>query len=89
MLPTVNADAGTVIVATPLTRDPLKEPVPASRMTEPVGVGLPETVTVTFSDCPVEMLDWLGETVTVGVAFAAVVTVTELDPDAVLKLLSP
>jgi hypothetical protein len=30
------------------------------------------------------MLDWLGETVTVGVVFAAAVTVTELDPDAVL-----
>jgi hypothetical protein len=53
-------------------------------MTEPVGVGLPATVTVTLSDCPEGMLDWLGETVTVGVVFPAAVTVTELDPDAVL-----
>jgi hypothetical protein len=89
LVPTDSATAGTVIVATPLTRVPLKEPVPASRITEPVGVGLPAKVTVTLSGCPARILDWLGETVTVGVVFPAAVTVTELDPDAVLKLLSP
>jgi hypothetical protein len=65
----------------------LKEPVPATRTTEPVGVGLPLvalTVTAALSCCAVVMLDGVGTTVTVGVVFAGAVTITEPVPVALL-----
>jgi hypothetical protein len=52
-------------------------------VTEPVGVGLPLpplTATITVKACAVVMLDAEGVTVTVGVVFGGVVTVTELVP---------
>jgi hypothetical protein len=48
-------------------------------MTEPVGVGVPLTATVTVSACAVVMLEADGVTFTVGVVFAGVVTVTAED----------
>jgi hypothetical protein len=44
----------------------------------------PLTATVTVKACAVVMLAGVGVTVTVGVVFAGVVTVTGLDPDALL-----
>jgi hypothetical protein len=41
-------------------------------MTEPVGVGLPLTATVTDRDCAVVMPDDPGVTVTVGLVFVVV-----------------
>jgi hypothetical protein len=67
----------------------LKEPVPATRTTEPVGVGLPLvalTVTATLSCCAVVMLDGIGTTVTVGVVFVTGFTVTGFDPVALLYI---
>jgi hypothetical protein len=61
--------------------------LPLLKVTEPVGVGLPLmplTPMVTVSDCAVVMLDEPGVTVTVGVVFDGVVTVTEFDPVALL-----
>jgi hypothetical protein len=56
-------------------------PPPVS-VTEPVGVGVPPTVTETESACTVVMLDTDGVTVTGGVALA---TVTAEDvPEALL-----
>jgi hypothetical protein len=80
--------AGTVIIALPLTRVVAAEVyVPLLRVSEPVGVGLPLpplTPIVTVSDCVVVMLLGDGDTVTVGVVFAGVVTVTVFDPVALL-----
>jgi hypothetical protein len=74
-----------LIVATPPVRVVAAEvyPPPLS-VTEPVGVGVPDTVTVTKRAWRVVMLDGDGVTVTVGVVLVAVVTATVLDPEALL-----
>jgi hypothetical protein len=46
----------------------------------------PVTVTVTVNACAVVMLEEDGVTETVGVAFAAFVTVTEFEPVALLQV---
>jgi hypothetical protein len=77
--------AGTLIVATPPVSAVADEVyVPLVSVTEPVGVGVPATVTVTARLWAVVMLDGEGETVTVGVVFAGLVTVTEAVPVALL-----
>ena len=45
---------------------------------------MPLTATVTVRACAVVMLDADGVTITVGVVFKGVVTVTEFDPVALL-----
>jgi hypothetical protein len=53
----------------------------------PVGIGLPLpplTAIVTDNPCAVVILDASGVTVTVGVVFAATVTITEAEPEALL-----
>jgi len=84
-VPAARDPAGILIVALPLVNVATAEvyPPPES-VTEPVGVGVPPTPIVTDRDCNVVMLDGEGVTVTVGVVFAGFVTVTVLDPVAVL-----
>jgi hypothetical protein len=74
-----------LIVALPPVRVVAAEvyPPPLS-ITEPVGVGVPPTVTVTVNGWVVVTLDGEGVTITVGVVFAGLVTVTEFDPEALL-----
>jgi hypothetical protein len=77
-----------LIVALPLPRVAAAEvyPPPLS-VTVPVGVGLPVpplTATVTERGCAVVMLEADGVTATVGVVFAATVTVTDALPEALL-----
>jgi hypothetical protein len=70
-----------------LIRFPFVEEVPPNSVTVPVGTGLGLTVltvTLTLNACPEGMLFWLGDTVTVGMAFAGAVTVTEPEPVALL-----
>ena len=58
---------------------------PLVSVTEPVGVELPPlTATETDRACVVVMFDEDGVTVTVGVVFAGVLTVTEAEPVALL-----
>ena len=60
--------AGMLIVALPPVRAVAAEVYPPElSVTEPVGVGVPATVTVTVSGCAVVMLDAEGVTVTGGV----------------------
>ena len=59
---------------------------PPLSVTEPVGLGVPATVTVTVSGWVVATLDGEGVTVTVGMVFAGLVTVTGFDPDALLYI---
>jgi hypothetical protein len=77
-----------LIVALPLLRVAAAEvyPPPLS-VTVPVGLELPVpplTATATVRGCAVVMLEEDGVTVTVGVIFAGVVTVTVADPEALL-----
>ena len=53
-------------------------------MTEPVGVGVPLTATVTESDCAVVMLEADGVTVTAGVVVACLTVTVEDVPVAML-----
>lgn len=67
-LPTASEPAEMLMVALPLVSVVAPEEyAPLVRVTEPVGVGVPATVTVTESVCAVEMLKKAGVTVTVGV----------------------
>jgi hypothetical protein len=60
------------------------EYVPLVRVTEPVGVGVPPTVTVTDSACVVVMLAGDGVTVTGGAVVAGPLTITVFVPVALL-----
>jgi hypothetical protein len=87
-VPVASEPAGIVIVTVPLLSAVAAEvyPPPLST-TVPVGVGLPLpplTATVTARLCAVVMLDAAGVTVTVGIVFVGVFTVTAAAPDALL-----
>lgn len=82
-----NEPAGMLIVVLPPLKLAAAEvKVPLLRTTEPVGVGVPLTATVTDKACVVVMLDADGATETEGVVLAGVVTVTVADPVALLKV---